>query len=538
MASSTERFVSRWGLIASLLGMAIGAGNIWRFPRVAAANGGGAFLIPWVLFLFLWSLPLMLMEFGMGRATRRGPVGAFRALLGRLGVIPGVFVAFCTSGILFYYAVVTGWCAYYVVHLTLDFGAVSSDAAGRWASLSRGSYTGLAFHAVALGGGLLIVAGGVAKGLERMNKLLIPLLFVLLVIAAVAGISLPGGTRGLEYLFHVDPARLAHHQTWLEALSQSAWSTGAGWGLILTYAVYTSRREDVMLNSLVAGVGNNAASLLAALAILPAVFALAGPGEAEQALSGNTGLLFVWMPQLFAKLAGGQALAVVFFLGVTVAALSSMLAMLEMATRVMMDFGLSRLKAVAVVGGLGLAAGAPSAWSLAVFDNQDWVWGLGLMVSGALFTVAALRYGVRRFREDFLRASPGNWKVGRWFEILVVALLPLEFIALIVWWFWGAIRDAKTTREWLSPFETFSVGTCLLQWTAVLVVGAILSGWIHRRLRRNDPLDPVDPVKPGESVDPARIAQPAEGAAALPGSPAGGASATTREGTAGPEGSP
>jgi NSS family neurotransmitter:Na+ symporter len=474
----------------------------------------------------------MLMEFGMGRATRRGPVGAFRALLGRLGVIPGVFVAFCTSGILFYYAVVTGWCAYYVVHLTLEFGAVSGDAAGRWASLSHGSYTALAFHAVALGAGLLIVAGGVAKGLERMNKLLIPLLFVLLVIAAVAGISLPGGTRGLEYLFHVDPARLAHHQTWLEALSQSAWSTGAGWGLILTYAVYTSRREDVMLNSLVAGVGNNAASLLAALAILPAVFALAGPGEAEQALSGNTGLLFVWMPQLFAKMAGGQALAVVFFLGVAVAALSSMLAMLEMATRVMMDFGLSRLKAVAVVGGLGLAAGAPSAWSLEVFNNQDWVWGLGLMVSGALFTVAALRYGVRRFREDFLRASPGNWKVGRWFEIVVVALLPLEFIALIVWWFWGAIRDAKTTGEWLSPFETFSVGTCLLQWSVVLVVGAILSGWIHRRLRRNDPVDPVDPV------DPPGTAQPGAGAAPLPGAPAGGASSTTREGTAGPEDSP
>lgn len=479
-----ERFQTRWGLIASLLGMAIGAGNIWRFPRVAAANGGGAFLIPWALFLFLWSLPLMLVEFGLGRRTRRGPVGALVSLRGRAGVVPGVFVAFCTAAILFYYAVVTGWCAYYTLRLAVDFQAVSHSSAAQWRSLSHSSWLGVLFHAIALGGGVLVVAGGVANGLERVNRILIPLLFLLLGAAAVAGISLPGGQRGLEYLFHVDWTKLGEHRTWIEALSQSAWSTGAGWGLILTYAVYSRESDDLLLNGLVAGVGNNAASLLAAMAILPAVFALAAPGETAQALSGNTGLLFVWMPRLFAQMAGGRLLAVVFFLAVTVAALSSLLAMLEMATRVLMDFGLRRRRAVLVVAGVSFAVGLPSAWSLSVFENQDWVWGLGLLLSGAFFAGAVIRHGVARFRKDFLNPSVGGWRVGRWFDVLVWVALPVELLVMLGWWSWATIAGAKTTRQWLSPFERFSLGTCVVQWSVVLGVAALGTRWILGRLGR------------------------------------------------------
>ena len=435
-----EQFATRWGLIATLLGMAIGAGNIWRFPRVAAANGGGAFLIPWALFLFLWSLPLMLVEFGMGRSARRGTVGAFGAFLGRFGVVPGVFVAFCTTAIMFYYAVVTGWCAYYVVRLAVDFQGVTGNAAAHWKSVSHNNGLAVAFHGVAVVGGAVIVAGGVARGIERVNKGLIPLLLVLLLGAAVASICLPGGSRGLNFLFHVDLSRLAHHQTWLEALSQSAWSTGAGWGLVLTYAVYTRRREDVLQNAVLAGVGNNAASLLAAMAILPAVFALAGPGEASAALAaGNTGLLFEWMPRLFAKMVGGQLLAVAFFLAVAVAALSSLIAMLELATRVLMDLGFARRVAVLIISTVAFLAGLPSALNLDFFNNQDWVWGLGLLLSGAFFALAAIRYGVRRFREELLAPAPGNWRVGRWFDVLLLVFIPLEFVAMLGWWFMVAL---------------------------------------------------------------------------------------------------
>ncbi len=478
---SREQFTSRWGLIASLLGMAIGAGNLWRFPRVAAQNGGGAFLIPWALFLFLWSVPLMLVEFGMGRAARQGPVGAFGAFLGRFGVVPGVFVAFCTTAIMFYYAVVTGWCAYYTVALAVDFGHITSNATGHWQSVSHYNWVTVAFHAAAMTGAVLVVAGGVARGIERVNKVLIPVLLLLLVGAAVAGISLPGGTRGLEFLFHVDMSRLAHHKTWLEALSQSAWSTGAGWGLILTYAVYTRSKEDVLLNSLVAGVGNNAASLLAAMAILPAVFALAGP-QAEKALgSGNTGLLFVWMPQLFARMTGGHLLAVVFFGAVTVAALSSLLSMVEMATRVIMDLGFDRRRAVVIIGGVGFLAGLPSALHLDVFDNQDWVWGLGLLLSGGFFALATMVHGVKRFRTEQLRPAPGAWRTGWWFDVLIYVAIPLEFVAMISWWFYS-VAGKHSFATYMNPAGIFTVGTCLLQWGALLGIAALVSAWIYRRV--------------------------------------------------------
>ncbi len=471
--------------------MAIGAGNLWRFPRVAAQNGGGAFLIPWALFLFLWSVPLMLVEFGMGRSARRGPVGAFGAFLGRFGVVPGVFVAFCTTAIMFYYAVVTGWCAYYTVALAVDFGGVTGNAAGHWNGVSHYSWITVAFHAAAMTGGVLIVAGGVARGIERVNKVLIPLLVVLLVGAAIAGVSLPGGTRGLEFLFHVDTSRLTHHKTWLEALSQSAWSTGAGWGLILTYAVYTRKKEDVLLSSLVAGVGNNAASLLAAMAILPAVFALAGP-QANKALdSGNTGLLFVWMPQLFARIAGGQLLAVIFFLAVTVAALSSLLSMLELATRVIMDLGFDRRRAVMIIGGVGFLAGLPSALHLDVFNNQDWVWGLGLLLSGAFFALTTILHGVKRFRTEQLRPAAGHWRTGWWFDVLIYVAIPIEFVAMLGWWFYSVSRK-HDFAAYMNPTGIFTVGTCLLQWGLLLGLAALVSGWIYRRVS-----DPSGEPEPG-----------------------------------------
>jgi len=488
-----EQFTSRWGLIASLLGMAIGAGNLWRFPRVAAQNGGGAFLIPWALFLFLWSVPLMLVEFGMGRASRQGPVGAFGAFLGRFGVVPGVFVAFCTTAIMFYYAVVTGWCAYYTVALAVDFAGVTGNAAGHWQSVSHSNGVTVAFHAVAMTGAVLVVAGGVARGIERVNKVLIPLLVLLLVGTAVAAMSLPGGSRGLEFLFHVDLDRLAHHKTWLEALSQSAWSTGAGWGLILTYAVYTRSSEDVLLNSLVAGVGNNAASLLAAMAILPAVFALAGP-EAHKALgAGNTGLLFVWMPQLFARITGGQLLAVAFFLAVTVAALSSLLSMLELATRVIMDLGFERRRAVLIIGSVGFGAGLPSALHLDVFNNQDWVWGLGLLLSGAFFAVTAMVHGVKRFRLELLRPAPGGWRTGWWFDVLIYVAIPIEFLAMLGWWFYSVSRS-HDFATYMNPVGIFTVGTCLLQWSVLLGIAVVISGWVYRRVA-----DPSENLRGGRT---------------------------------------
>ncbi|TDI85670.1 MAG: sodium-dependent transporter, partial [Caldithrix sp.] len=320
-----EFFSSRWGLILAALGMAVGTGNIWRFPRIVAQNGGGSFLIPWVIFLFLWSIPLLIIEFTIGRETRYGTVGAFGKFLGKKFTWMGAFVGFCTMAIMFYYSVVMGWCLKYLVAaLSGNTGLFESQAF--WESFTT-SYQPVGFHLLAMTLGFFVIYKGVVAGIERANKILIPLLFSLLLLAAVRALTLPGAMSGLNYLFEPNLAALLNYRTWLEALSQSAWSTGAGWGLILTYAVYMKKEEGVVLNSFIAGLGNNTASLLAAMVILPTIFAILPYDEAMRAMaSGNTGLTFIWIPKLFEQMPLGSFFMIVFFLALASAALSSLIA--------------------------------------------------------------------------------------------------------------------------------------------------------------------------------------------------------------------
>ena len=301
-----ETFSSRWGLILAGLGLAVGTGNLWRFPRIAAENGGAAFLIPWIIFLFLWSLPLMIAEFGIGRGTRRGVVGSFAKLIGSRYAWMGGFIAVTTIMVLFYYTVVTGWALkYFFVALSGGIPAGSSEA--YWATYSHSVWQPVFFHLISVGIGAFIIQRGVVHGIERANRVLIPILFLLLIVAVIRSVTLPGADRGLAFLFNPDLSALKSHKTWLEALTQSAWSTGAGWGMLLTYATYMRRNDDVVLNASTIGLGDNSASLLAGMAIVPTAFALLSNEEAQAAMaSGNEGLTFIWIPQLFALVPFGH----------------------------------------------------------------------------------------------------------------------------------------------------------------------------------------------------------------------------------------
>ena len=197
---TSDFFSSRWGIILAGLGMAVGTGNLWRFPRIAAQNGGGAFLIPWLLFLFAWSIPLLIAEFGLGRGARRGPIGAFARLTGGRTAWMGGFVAVTSVMIMFYYSVVTGWMLkYFVAAVSGDLAA--ADAAAYWDAYSTSVWQPVLFHVLAVAGAGFVVARGVTGGIERANRILIPLLFVLLLFAVARAVTLPGATRGLAYLF-------------------------------------------------------------------------------------------------------------------------------------------------------------------------------------------------------------------------------------------------------------------------------------------------------------------------------------------------
>jgi neurotransmitter:Na+ symporter, NSS family len=495
-------FSSRWGLILATLGMAIGTGNLWRFPRILAQNGGGTFLIPWAIFLFTWSIPLLMAEFAIGRASKRGPVGAFATVFGKRTAWRGGFVAFCTIAILFYYSVVSGWTLRYLwMALSGGLSEITvANADSVFLDFTK-SWGPALTHLLSIAAACGVVVLGVTGGIERVCKILVPALFVVLIVSAVRGLSLEGASGGMDFLTSFDFDRLlSDHTVWLEALTQSAWSTGAGWGLMVCYAIYASRDMRTGRECISTGLGNNCASLLAALAIIPAVFALAPlAGQDPSALvqeSGpaSTGLTFVWMPVLFKEMpSGGGLLGTLFFAGLAFAALSSLIALVELAVRTLSDLGVSRGRATAMTFGVGFVLGLPSAVDLAfipghegltVFGNQDWVWGVGLMVSGALTGWSVLSYGTKRFYDELIAAPEGGSAgKGLLFRFAITVLVPLQALGLLGWWFynsftWVSNVDAEgvarpladRVMEWLDPTTVFGLGTCLLQWGVVIAV--------------------------------------------------------------------
>jgi NSS family neurotransmitter:Na+ symporter len=472
--TSGQRFGSRLGLLLSVLGIAVGTGNIWRFPRIAAQNAGeegaGAFLLAWLIFLLLWSIPLIIAEYGLGRKGRMGVVGTFGLVAGRGLAWMGAFVGFVATAIMFYYSVVAGWCMFYFKEMVTNPLPLSHSAAESvWDSFQAGGWP-VFFHACAMALGAGAVWRGV-RSIERVNMILIPALFAIVIISLGRAVTLDGSFEGIRFLFSADWETLARPRVWLEALTQNAWDTGAGWGLILTYGAYMQLRHGVVKNAVITGVGNNLVSLIAAITIFGTVFAVLG-SEMSRAdvleimkTSGpaSTGLTFIWMPQLFGRMPAGDLLAGLFFLGLAFAAFSSLIAMIELATRVLVDAGLTRLHAVGAVATVGFVFGIPSALNLSVLGNQDFVWGVALMISGAFIAAAVVRRGAEAFRNEVMSGLPGDWNAGRIWDVLITYIVPAEAVILLVWWMYLS-AGTYAPDTWFNPLDPYSVMTCLVQW--------------------------------------------------------------------------
>ncbi len=469
----------------------MGTGNIWRFPRIAAQNSGaegaGTFLLAWVIFLFVWSVPLIVAEYALGRKGRMGVVGTFIKIAGEKFAWMGAFVGFVAAGIMFYYSVVAGWCVYYLLKtasapLPLDAQATQ----GVWDGF-QSSNLPLFFHALAMGLGALAVRNGV-RSIERVNKVLVPALLLILLIALGRTLTLDGSWEGIGFLFTPDWVTLTRPRVWLEALTQNAFDTGAGWGLILTYGAYMQSRHGVVKNAIITAAGNNAVSILAAVVIFGTVFAILGAdtgnAEALEVMRSSgpaaTGLTFIWMLQLFAGMPAGSLFAVLFFLGLSCAAFSSLISMIELVTRVVVDLGARRRYAIAGVCTVGFVLGVPSSIHLGFFENQDFAWSVGLMISGAFVAFAVIRYGARRFRIRTIDGLCGDWNAGRAWDIVITYAIPVLAAVLLVWWLYlSATVYAPDT--WYDPFDPFSVMSCLAQWGLAMVVFLALNRWLARR---------------------------------------------------------
>ena len=497
-----EQFSNRWGIVLASLGMAIGAGNLWRFPRLAGQYGG-SFLILWIVFLLIWSIPLLMAEFSIGKKYKLGVIGSYGKVAGKGLTWGGFFITLCTLGIAFYYAVVTGWALQYLglsaqnLWAFIGEGQTIADQLAAnpafldeyWKSIAYSNTWTIILYIVAVLVGVFILTKGIQNGLEKANKILIPSLFVLLLIITGMALSMENGYKGLEYMFFIDTKHFADPKIWIEALSQSAWSTGAGWGLIMTISSYSRKSEDVVLNTFIGGFGNNTASLMAGMAILPAVFALASTDqEAINYLqSGNQALTFTIIPKLFATIKGGAILSFIFFMAFFLAAFSSLLPMLELFISNLRDMGLTRKSAAIRATIFCIVLGFPSAYSLDVFENQDWVWGIGLIVSGLLIIIAVFRYGIAKFKKDYIDTDSDFSFPTKFFTIALVfnALLG---VVLINWW----MSQDYSPHPWFNEkgqwnlLDVYSNATIITQWGLVIVTGIIFNGYLYRKFVTNN----------------------------------------------------
>lgn len=490
-----EFFSSRWTLIIATLGIAVGTGNIWRFSRVVAQSGGGSFLIPWVIFLLIWSVPLIIAEFAIGKSARMGPVGAITKVAGKSFGWMGAWIVFVSTAIMFYYSVVTGWCMKYF------FSAVSgglfntSDHLLYWNEFSS-SYQPLLFHFIAIVFAAVIIVKGVTNGIERTTKLMMPALLIILFILFVRAITLPNALEGIKFFFTPDLNVILDYKVWLNALTQNAWDTGAGWGLILAYAIYMKRKEDISLNAALIGFGNNSVSLLAGITIFSTVFALGSvdlsTGQAgamrqiSQSGPANTGITFIYLPLLFTKISGSNLINTLFasgfFIALFFAAFTSLISMVELSTRTMIDFGYERKKAIIIIAILGFILGIPSAIDLKFLVNQDWVWGMGLILSGAFISFSIIKFGVNKFRTEIINSYGSDVKIGKWYNFVIGILVPVQVVALLSWWL---ISSIGWDAEWWNPFHSENLGTVIFQWTIVLVVFVLLNKYMVNKLAFN-----------------------------------------------------
>ena len=273
---------------------------------MVGANGGGSFLVPWLIFLFLWSVPLIIAEFALGKRSRTGTVGTFRIFAGKRFAWMGLWTAWISTAIGFYYAVVTGWCINYFQ--TAIRGGLGSDVdtVEVWNSFLQNPAEVVFFQAIAVAITMLAIWKG-AKAIEKVNVGLMISLFVLLFAALFLAFVMDledGSLDGFVYMFSIQPEYLVQPETWINGLSQSAWSCSAGMGMAITYSVYMRKDEDTTLNAARMCLANNSISIIAGLPVMMAVFAVVDDPLAAVS-GGSSAITFLVLPEVFAQAPGG-----------------------------------------------------------------------------------------------------------------------------------------------------------------------------------------------------------------------------------------
>ena len=393
---SRDNFGSRFGALVAMAGSAVGLGNLWRFPYLVGENGGAAFIIIYIALSFVICLPIFISEFVVGRRSQKNAYAAFRDLSGGSNwKWIGLLTVIIPMVVLSYYSVIGGWSMEYLLKsLTFSFTSAESQSAisTMFVDFVSNPRMPLIGHTAFLLVTALIVVVGIKDGIEKFSKIMMPLLFFIVLAIAIYSVTLPGAGKGVDYLFKPDFSKI-NAKVCAAALGQAFFSLSLGFGTILTYASYVDKKENILFQSTATAVSDLLFALIAGLAIMPAVFAF---GIDPQS---GPGLVFETLPYVFGKMPAGGLIAILFFLALLVAALTSSISMLEVGVAYLIEEKkFSRPAACAllfvicwVVGALCSLSFGPLSNLLiggrTIFDFLDSCSSNILMTLGSLFTV-------------------------------------------------------------------------------------------------------------------------------------------------------
>ena len=494
-----EQWTGQVGFILSAIGSAVGLGNIWRFPGVAYENGGGAFLIPYLVALITAGIPILFLDYAIGHRFRGSAPAAFRRLGGKWLEGLGWFQVMISFVIALYYTVVIAWAlSYFVFAFDLRWG---DDPAG----FLTGDYLqvgdpGLSFEfvpsvliplVIVWVVTIAVLAAGIAKGVQRANVIFLPLLVVAFLVLVVRALFLDGAAEGLNALFTPDWAALGDPNVWIAAYSQIFFSLSIAFGIMITYASYRNRRANLTGPGLVVAFANSSFEILAGIGVFATLgFFAFQQGIAVQELEGLTGvgLSFVTFPAIVSQMPGGAVFGVLFFGSLTMAGFTSLLSVLQVVSAGFQEkFGLTPRQAAVRVGGtaavLSVLLFSTTTGLLALDVADQWANNIGIVASAVLTTVLVL-WVLRRGPElRYHLNAVSTFKVGRLWVVLVGGLAPIvlgymlvsrivtltiEGYAELPGWYlvaigWGAIiaiiagAALLTAVRWRSDPERFDV---------------------------------------------------------------------------------
>ena len=435
-----EGFGSKLGIIAAAAGSAVGLGNIYRFPCELGGNGGGAFLLVYLLIVLCLGVPVMLSEFVIGRRTQKNPIGAFRTLKPKSAwPILGYMGVFCAFVIMAFYSTVAGWTLEYIVKAVgnqfqgRDLEAIEAD----FASFHNMGWKNVLWQCIFIFLTGFVVFKGVAQGIEKYTKILMPLLLVILIVLGIRSVTLPGASEGLRFLFKPDFSKITG-PVMISALGQAFFSLSMGMGVLITYGSYISKEDNMTTSALSVTLADTLVAVLAGVVIFPAAFSFGVQPTA------GMGLVFSTLPMIFNQMAGGYFFCIIFFVLLAVAALTSTISLLEVIVAYLVEeLHLTRRWAT-VLASLGCMA-------VGVFASLSLKDGSGLTIGGMSFFDSL----------DFLSAK---------------ILLPVGafFIVIFVGWIMGKREfNAEITNEGKLHLSLKNVIYFIIKYLAPIAIGVI-----------------------------------------------------------------